>query len=164
MLTKIITYPNKSLREKTEPVIFPLTEKVTNHIYIATRVLLSTDKAAAIAANQLGFKESFFVYKSYSDNEVSCSVAINPKILSSSDEKLLTEGCLSFPGLKLQVLRNDKVNVEFFTQNQQVIVSTLTGHLAQVFQHEIDHLNGKLFIDNLSSSQKESIARKLISK
>lgn len=159
ILKKIITYPNKKLREQTVPVSFPLSTKTLSNITDAFLVLSSMDNAAAIASNQLGFEERFFVYKS---PDGSTEVAINPLIWEKEEEKQMNEGCLSFPGLSMKVNRSNSICVSFWTMNGAKIDTTLTGHLAQVFQHETDHLNGRLFIDDLSSDEKETIARKMV--
>jgi peptide deformylase len=81
-------------------------------------------------------------------------ILLNPKVADSSGEIVLEEGCLSFPGLRFDVSRPDKVYIEYqdLDLNKQHI--ELDGMMARVAQHEIDHLNGILFIDHLNKEIK----------
>lgn len=72
---------------------------------------------------------------------------INPEIIESDGEQIGAEGCLSVPGIVGEVKRADKVKVKALDRNGKEIVIEGTGFLARAFQHEIDHLNGVLFID-----------------
>ncbi len=78
---------------------------------------------------------------------------INPKILSYGDEvEKDWEGCLSLPNVRGKVPRPTKIEVRYLTQNGEVVEEVLEGFLARIFQHEFDHLNGKVFIDRVEST------------
>ena len=79
---------------------------------------------------------------------------INPQILQSSDEKVKDwEGCLSVPSMRGFVPRHSQIKVSYFDQQANEQQKTLTGFVARIFQHELDHLNGLTFIDQLESSK-----------
>lgn len=90
-------------------------------------------------------------------------VIINPEIVSSTGEKKFEEGCLSVPGAYDTVIRAEKVTVKALDRHGKPFEITAEGLLAECLQHEIDHLNGKLFID-LLSPLKKAMARKKLDK
>lgn len=87
---------------------------------------------------------------------------INPEIIESGDEKAyFNEGCLSIPDIHEDVLRPKSVTVHYFDEDFNEHTEQLNGMFARVAQHEIDHLNGKVFTDRLSSLRKTMIHRRL---
>ena len=78
------------------------------------------------------------------------SICINPKILSVEDQVKDVEGCLSFPGLYLPIVRYNKIVVEFYGLNGDKIQRDYSGLLAVAFQHEVDHLDGITFDSKVS--------------
>jgi peptide deformylase len=76
---------------------------------------------------------------------------VNPEVLSSEGEAVIEEGCLSLPGYYADVQRPAKVTVKALTRNGKPIKINADGMLARVLQHEVDHLNGVLFIDHLKN-------------
>lgn len=87
---------------------------------------------------------------------------INAHILEvSGDEVLMDEGCLSLPGIHEQVRRGNKIRVKYLDADLQEHEEVVEGYLARVMQHEFDHLEGKMFIDHLSSLRKQMIKSKL---
>lgn len=76
---------------------------------------------------------------------------VNPELISSEGEVIIEEGCLSLPGYYADVQRAAKVSVKALTRNGKPIKINADGMLARVLQHEIDHLNGVLFIDHLKN-------------
>lgn len=88
---------------------------------------------------------------------------INPKILEVSEEsETMEEGCLSVPGIHENVRRPKSVHVTYIDEHQQPHDEWIDGFLARVFQHEYDHLEGKLFIDHISPLRKQLIKKKLL--
>jgi peptide deformylase len=89
-------------------------------------------------------------------------VFINPQILEEKGEKTyFNEGCLSIPEIHEDVLRPESVVVKYFDRNFEEHTEELTGMLARIAQHEIDHLNGVVFVDHLSPIRKTLLKRKL---
>lgn len=87
---------------------------------------------------------------------------INPEILEMGEEKdYFNEGCLSVPGIHEDVLRPTKIRLRYYDENWQLHEEEIDGMFARVAQHEIDHLDGKVFTDRLSPLRKTMIKRKL---
>ncbi len=84
-------------------------------------------------------------------------VVINPKIILSESESVMEEGCLSLPGLRVNVKRPEKIRLKYNDIELKEHIEDFDGLAARVLQHEIDHLNGKLIIDYLSPTEKEKI-------
>ncbi len=88
-------------------------------------------------------------------------IVINPKIEMGKDKVTDEEGCLSFPDLRGQIRRSAEVKVSFQNLEGETLTIESDGLLARAFQHEIDHLNGILFIDRMSAAAKVGLKRKL---
>ncbi len=84
-------------------------------------------------------------------------IVINPKILLSEGEMEMEEGCLSLPGLRVNVRRPERIKLKYNDIELKEHIEDFDGLMARVLQHEIDHLNGKLIIDYLSKTEKEKI-------
>lgn len=112
-----------------------------------------------LAANQIGFDHSLFVYKN-DDNTV--QTLVNPRIVSLylPKQKIL-EACLSIPEYSFEVPRYTKVTVEAQDLHGNPLTIESEGLKAQIFQHEIDHLNGVRIIDRLSKADKKRTIRYL---
>jgi len=111
-----------------------------------------------LAANQLGRDESICLIKI--DDEV--VVMINPEIIDRSGEKKISiEGCLSLPDINAKVERDEIITVKFINSNWEEQELTLQFPHSVIVQHEVDHLNGRLMIDELSPLQRNLISTKL---
>ncbi|MFM7606263.1 MAG: peptide deformylase [Prosthecobacter sp.] len=88
-------------------------------------------------------------------------VFMNPQLLLGSAKETGEEGCLSFPGLRGDIRRSESITVNFTNLKGEVETWETDGLLARAFQHEIDHLNGVLFIDRMSAAAKVGLKRKL---
>ncbi len=113
-----------------------------------------------IAAPQIYHSSRIFIMCSkpnarYPDAPLMAPTAIiNPEILHASDEKVKSwEGCLSVPSMRGLVPRHNQIKVRYFDQQGNAQQDTLTGFVARIFQHELDHLNGLTFIDQLESTK-----------
>ena len=171
MIKKIIRYPDPFLRKPTEFVDF--TDPNWNELSMGTFLdlgvksafesLYQFDKGAALAANQIGLSMRFFVINKNQKVPEGCPlVIVNPVITSRSEETAIeTEGCLSFPGYKRDVERSKAITVSYQGVEGWVDKVELTDWMARVFQHEIDHLDGKLFVDSLPKSVRMEIAMKI---
>lgn len=84
-------------------------------------------------------------------------VVINPKIILTEGESEMEEGCLSLPGLRVNVKRPEKIRLKYNDLEMKEHIEDFAGLQARVLQHEIDHLNGKLIVDYLSKTEKEKI-------
>src|SRR5437762_3528655 len=88
-------------------------------------------------------------------------VLLNPKIQTGPEKEIASEGCLSFPEISAEIERADWVKVQAQTLVGETVEIEATGLLARALQHEIDHLNGILFIDRMSSAAKASVSSRL---
>jgi peptide deformylase len=160
-ILEIFTYPNKFLSQPTKPV-----ENIDGKLQDFIDDMASTMYQApgiGLAAIQVGHNESLLVYDvSPRDAERSLQVLINPRIISSEGTTISEdEGCLSVPDFKANVKRSEFVLVEGFDRDGNPIRFDAEGLLAVVLQHEIDHLNGILFIDRISSLKRELYKRRV---
>ena len=89
-------------------------------------------------------------------------VMINPVVLEESDETCeFSEGCLSVPGIYAEVVRPSKIKVEYYNENLEKIVEEFDRFACRMVQHELSHLDGNLFVDNISPIRRKMIMRKL---
>ena len=88
-------------------------------------------------------------------------VLINPEILESSGETGIEEGCLSIPGHRALVPRKEKVKVKALNRQGEEVIYDADGLFAICIQHEIDHLNGVLFVDHISALKRQRIKEKM---
>jgi len=106
--------------------------------------LYAAEGRAGLAAPQVGYLRRLIVM----DCGEGLIELINPEIVEMSGEQIGTEGCLSYPGYYGQVKRADRVTVKTFNREGEPIALEGQGYLARCIQHEIDHLNGVLFVDH----------------
>jgi peptide deformylase len=110
-----------------------------------------------LAANQIGVARRVFVYRTPEAE----GVAVNPVILEASGELVAEEGCLSVPGLWFPVRRFAEVTLAAQDLRGEPFQVRATGLLARVFQHEVDHLEGILFIDRLEGEERRAALRRV---
>ena len=139
-------------------------EKILDDEYqqLISKMMLAVAKAGGvgIAAPQIYHSSCIFIMCSkpnarYPDAPLMKPTAIiNPEILSYSNKKIKDwEGCLSVPSMRGLVPRHHQITVRYYDQQGNQIEKELSGFLARIFQHELDHLNGLTFIDRLESSK-----------
>jgi peptide deformylase len=152
----IRTFGDPGLRERARRVerVRPLHRRLANNMIETMRVA----PGVGLAANQVGVLERIFVWEV--DDEV--GVVVNPEIVTRSPEvEQSDEGCLSLPGLTYPVERSIEVTIEALDERGRPFTRTAEGLLARVFQHEIDHLDGILFVDRLPESLRREAMREL---
>ena len=157
-LLHILQYPHPGLREKAKPI--SVFEK---SITILANNMLETMYDApgiGLAATQVNVAKQLIVIDT-SENKDSPLIIINPKIIEKSGEIINEEGCLSFPGVYAKVLRAETLTLEYqdVEGNQQRLEAD--DLLAICIQHEIDHLEGKVFVDYLSPLKRNRIRKQL---
>ena len=114
-----------------------------------------------LAANQVGVTSDLFVIDVGIEKEKRDPVIIiNPVITASEEEVIAEEGCLSIPEVFAQVKRSQQVEVKGYDLKGNELRYEAEGFLARAFQHEMDHLNGVLFWDNLSKVKRDILQRK----
>lgn len=159
MILDIKVFPDKVLRKKSEPVkdidekIKKLLDDMTETMYAAPGI--------GLAAPQVGVNKRVLVIDILSHDEKGGLLKIiNPEILSAEGEVIGEEGCLSIPLEYADVKRYEKVTVKYFDENGEEKVIEAEGLLSRALQHEIDHLDGILFIDKISPLKREMIKKR----
>nr|WP_320024349.1 peptide deformylase [uncultured Acetobacterium sp.] len=132
------------LRKKCKEVI-EIDEKIQMIFDDMLETLHSIPNSAAIAANQVGILKRLVVI----DMGEGVMKLVNPEIIEFSGEQECTEGCLSFPGKFGTTVRPQKVTVKALNENGEEIIITGEDDLAKCFCHELDHLDGEVFIDKV---------------
>lgn len=175
MVLPIVRYPTPVLRAKCRPVT-----QVTDEIRQFAADMIETMRAAngvGLAAPQVA-KDIQLAVIDVSHNPKCISylringepvdmvshmpvIFLNPVLELGKDKDLDEEGCLSFPRLRGDIRRSTDIKVTFKTLDGETQTWETDGLLARAFQHEIDHLNGILFIDRMSPAAKVSLKRKL---
>jgi len=152
-MRKIVQIGNNTLREISHDV--PVDEikstKIQKIISDMKNALASQDDGVAIAAPQIGVNLRIFVVsnKVFETADAKDEVYINPKIIKRSRKKnKVEEGCLSVRGTFGNIVRHEKITIEARNENGDKITRGGSNLLAQIFQHETDHLDGVLFVDN----------------
>ena len=158
----IIIEPDPILRKKSESL-----EKVDDEVREFLDDMLETMYAApgiGLAAVQVGVLKRIIVIDISKDKEKKNPLfLINPEIISKSKKtSVYEEGCLSLPGHFAEIERPAECQIKFVDYNGKEKEVTANGLLATCIQHEVDHLNGVLFIDYLSKLKKDMIVKKLI--
>lgn len=144
MIRKILRFPNPVLRKKAKAV-----KKVTQEIVCLMDDMLETMRAApgvGLAAPQVG--ESIRVI--VADVGEGPIALANPRVVKKAGTQIFTEGCLCLPGVEAPVERAAQVTVKGLDRTGKMVTLSVQGLMATVLQHEIDHLDGFLFIDRVS--------------
>jgi peptide deformylase len=154
----ILTFPNPRLRNKAQPV-----REVDGKVRQLVADMLETMYAApgiGLAAIQVDVPLRVVVIDVSDTNDAPLCL-INPEILELSGVEQMDEGCLSVPGFYESVSRAERVRVRALDRDGKPFEIDTDGLLAVCIQHEIDHLDGKLFVDYLSSLKRQRIRRRL---
>ncbi len=155
-ILEIKEYGEPILREKALPV-----EKVTPEILNLIKDMVETmytDSGVGLAAPQVGISKRIILVDGEEDGLI---VLINPMIIKSEGEVVAEEGCLSFPNIYSQVKRSSNVTIKALNENGDPIEITKEGLTARALQHEIDHLDGILFIDRIGRTERQVLLNKL---
>ncbi len=155
-ILKLHKYGSPVLREKAMPVA-----KVDNEIRELVENMIETmyaEGGVGLAAPQVGISKKIIVIDT---EEKGTIVLINPVIIKREGESKEEEGCLSVPGIYSPVRRSASITVEALDLDENKIRITQEGFLAIALQHEIDHLEGYLFIDRLSPAKRLMIKDQL---
>lgn len=159
MIYPILTFPEPLLKQKSAPVtiitdeVIQLAKDMAETMYDAPGV--------GLAAPQIGVLQRIIVIDTAGKGEPPQLItAINPVIIHGEGEVFEEEGCLSVPDFSANVKRHERVVVKALTLGGQERIWHADGLLAIAFQHEIDHLEGILFVDRLSPLKREMFIKK----
>ncbi len=167
-ILKIITIENKQdakfLRKKTADFDFSrFTKKEIIELAKKMREIMIATNGIGLSANQLGLNLKVFVVQIPKTQNIADNkqyIIFNPEIIKFSKEKIIMEeGCLSVPGVYGLVERPEKITIVGQDKNGKKIKIKAWGLLARVFQHEVDHLNGILFIDRTKNIKKIEVSK-----
>ena len=115
-----------------------------------------------LAAPQVGISQRLIVVDiSPIEKSAEAMIFVNPEIVGSWGEVVLEEGCLSIPGINEEVTRPEEIGLKYYTLDGKEKTVEYNGWMARVVQHEVDHLNGILFVDYLSTLKRKLVASKL---
>ncbi|PHM46452.1 peptide deformylase [Xenorhabdus mauleonii] len=154
----ILTIPDERLRQKCVDVTdFDKTQTLIDDML---ETMYHTDNGIGLAAPQVGRKEAVLVID-LSPNRDQPMVLVNPKIVEKERRVVNQEGCLSIPGYYADVERFEKVKVEALDRHGQPVTIESEDFLSIVMQHEIDHLQGIIFIDYLSPLKRQMALKKV---
>ena len=155
----VLRFPDPRLRTKAQPVT-----AVTDATATIIDDMLATmyeEKGVGLAATQVNIHQRIVVMDT-SENSDQPMVLINPEIIARSEETSINEeGCLSVPGTYAKVDRHDACTVKALDRQGKEFTLNATGLQSICIQHEIDHLNGILFVDYLSPLKRQRIQKKL---
>jgi len=157
-ILNILHFPDERLRTVAKPVA-----KVTNkHRTLINNMLETMYDAPGIglAATQINVHERILVVD-ISEEKNEPVVLINPEILEKDGDQEFDEGCLSVPGIYETVHRAESIRISALNKEGESFEMNAHGLLAVCIQHEMDHLEGKLFVDYLSQLKKQRIRKKL---
>lgn len=153
---QLVTGPNKVLFEKSEPFDFANPPCDPTELAKAMLQVMHKHQGFGLSACQVGIPLQVFVMAGQPN-----FACFNPKIVALSEEGIdLEEACLSYPGIDANVTRARHIRARFQMPNGEVTTKQFTGMTARVFQHEYDHLHGKIFFDRLSKLKKDMLLKK----
>lgn len=157
-LLEILHFPDTRLRQKASPVavvddeIRSIVDSMFETMYSAPGI--------GLAAVQVNILKQIIVIDTSEDKKQPLCL-INPEILEKHGEEKMEEGCLSVPGIYENVKRAATIKVRFLDREGETIEREISGLLAVCIQHEMDHLEGTLFVDYLSEMKRNRIRKKL---
>ena len=157
-LLPVLKYPDTRLRIRAEPVT-----EVSAEIQVLITDMLETMYDApgiGLAATQVNVHKRVLVIDISEDRDQPLCL-INPEILSAEGDVSYEEGCLSVPGVFEEVRRSEHIKVKALDETGKLAELNAEGLLAICIQHEMDHLEGKLFVDYLSDLKRDRLKKKL---
>jgi len=159
MIRKILTYPDPELKKKSVPVTV-INEKIRELVRDMAETMYDAP-GVGLAAPQIGVHQRVVVIDvSPKDDKSELLIVINPVMVHADGDSYEEEGCLSVPQYAANVRRHARVVVNALNLEGEEITYRAEGLLAIAFQHEIDHLDGTLFIDHISPLKREIFRRK----
>jgi peptide deformylase len=157
----VIKAPNPIFKQKAQPVA-----SVNDEIRSIANDMLETmyyEGAVGLGANMVGVKEQIIVLDLREDGKENPYVMINPEIIDASNDKVeYEEASLSFPGISAKVVRPSKIKVKYLDMEDKEQILDADGFLARVIMHEVDYLQGIVFLDHLSKLKKDMLTTKML--
>ncbi len=158
---QVVQYPHPTLRHRSKPLrrVDPELRKIVAEML----ELMYAHEGVGLAANQVDLPYRLFVANVEGDRDCKEAerVFINPVLSAGHGQEEDEEGCLSIPGVRAPVVRNANVKIQAYDLAGNEITGELEGLMARIVQHEIDHLDGTLFIDRLGPAHAAAIRDQL---
>lgn len=165
MIYKVVKYGDPILRQKLKPTDFKTLEPLLPQLIKDMEETCLSVHGVGLAANQIGLSYRMAVILIPSSDKKNAPlqrvVIINPELVEKRGEAVEEEGCLSLPGLWVEIPRATDVTLEFTDETGTHRRMRARGLLAKAFQHEMDHLDGHLFIDHADPVLKPAIKREI---
>lgn len=161
-LREIITYPDQRLNQVCQ-VVEEIDEETKELIRDMAETMYEADAGVGLAAPQVGVNKRIVVcdVDYHTEGQRKLMVLINPEIVEREGEILSNEGCLSCPDTTVEVPRSEWVRLKAMDEEGNPVDIDTDDFLAIVFQHELDHLDGRLIVNHLSSLKRKLYRRKL---
>jgi peptide deformylase len=158
-LDRLRTFGDPTLRQCTHPVtVFDARLEKLAQLMLE---VMDREEGVGLAAPQIGVTSRIMVWR-HPERDTEQHVFVNPRIVESSETVCAAaEGCLSVPGGSMEVTRPDEVVVEAQDLTGELFQVHLTGLLARIVQHEIDHLDGRLILDRTSPEERRRVLKEL---
>ena len=168
MILPIYLYGSEVLRKENVDVDLNDKEGIAKLLEDMKDTLKVAD-GCGLSAPQVGVNKRMVIVdgreltETYAELKDFFRVMINPVVLEESDETCeYSEGCLSVPGVYAEVRRPSVIKVEYYDENLTKVVEEFEGFACRMVQHELSHLEGNLFVDNVSPIRRKMLARKLV--
>jgi len=161
-ILNVLKYGNPLLRKKVQDVV-----DFTNLPNLVVQMFntMHEEGGIGLAANQIGHSLNLLVLdtsKLEDEEDANPYILINTKIIGSNGSSIMEEGCLSVHNIRAEIERPETIMIKYQDLEQNFHKESFSGLLSRIIQHELDHLNGKLFIDYLSPAKKTLIKKRLI--
>ena len=154
----IVIYPDPVLRQRAKPLT-EINKEVCKKVEEMME-LMHQANGIGLAAPQVGWSVRLFIIDAAGDKHGE-KVFINPVIVEETGEVNKEEGCLSFPGIMSKIIRAQRIRAYAYNLKGQKLEIESEGLVARAWQHELDHLNGCLFIDKMSPANRLAISHQL---
>ncbi len=159
-LLNILHFPDPRLHLKASPVV-KIDDEIKQLVLDMAETMYEFE-GIGLAATQINVQKRIFIMDlGKNDEPKNLLVFINPEILQKSGEVIGSEGCLSVPGVYEEVLRAEVIKIKYLDINSKEHIVSCDGLISVCIQHEIDHLDGRVFVDYLSSLKQNFIKKKM---
>ncbi len=156
----VYKYGSSILRKKARTIEdFTIIPEIVEKMFVT----MKAEHGIGLAANQVGWNMNLLVIDTRNyEEEGEHYIFVNSKIMHSEGEIIMEEGCLSIPGIRAQIKRPETILLIYQDIEKKYYQRYFSGLISRIIQHEIDHLNGKLFIDYLSQTKRTLINKRLL--
>jgi peptide deformylase len=157
---QLITYPHPTLRHPSKPIV--RVDAELKAMIDEMFDIMYEFRGVGLAANQVNLPIRLFIANPSGDKDEGPEmVFINPVVNKAKGAAEAEEGCLSLPGINAPVKRNKSLHINAYDMTGREINTEVEGYLARIIQHEVDHLDGVLFIDRLSDEMRRPLEEQL---